>query len=146
MKPILCVVDLTPEYRDVVEIAAMVASAWEVPLIILYSYRLVDLGRGADVRRLKDWMDTKANTSFNELFASLLTRKKVSFEFQSEIGFISDRIHTYIDRQAVGMVVIGETQANQMDEHRSLTLREFVGEMKLPFLIVPQQQLVPIQV
>lgn len=139
MEPILCVVDLTPSSQKVLEIAATVASACHAHLIILFSYRLVDLGRDADVLTLKASMDAKARSRFNELCAPVLDNKEVVYEFQTEIGFTADRIRTYINKKAVGMVVIGERQANDIDEHRSLTLREFISDMKLPFLIIPEE-------
>lgn len=139
MRPILCVVDLTPSSEKVLEIAATVASACRARLIILYSYRLVDLGRDADVLISKASIDAKAKARFMELGASLLNHKNVLYEFQTEIGFTADRIRAYVNENAVGMVVIGETQANDIDEHRSLTLSEFISNMKLPFLIIPEE-------
>ena len=142
MRPILCVVDLTPSSEKVLEIAATVASACHARLIILYSYRLLDLGRNANVLTLKDAMDAKAKARFCELGASILSKKDVEYEFQTEIGFTADRIRTYVNEKAAGMVVIGERQANDIDEHRSLTLREFITNMKLPFLIIPEESTV----
>ena len=144
MRPILCVVDLTPSSEKVLEIAATVASACSARLIILYSYRLVDLGRDADVLISKASIDAKAKARFLELGASVLNKKRVVYEFQTEIGFTADRIRTFVNENSVGMVVIGERQANDIDEHRSLTLREFISNMKLPFLIIPEES--PVEV
>lgn len=145
MRPILCVVDLTPSSEKVLEIAATVASACHARLIILYSYRLVDLGRDANVLTLKDSMDAKAKARFIELGESVLRDKDVAYEFQTEIGFIADRIRTHVREKVAGMIVIGERQANDIDEHMSLTLREFISNMKLPFLIIPEESTVELQ-
>ena len=138
MKPILCVVDLTPSSQRVLEVAATIASACHAHLIVLFSYRLLDLGRGGNVLNLKESMDAKAKALFQELCTSVLDKKDVMFEFHTEIGFTADRIRTYIDKKAVGMVVIGEQQAGDIDEHRSLSLRSFISDMRLPFIIVPE--------
>jgi nucleotide-binding universal stress UspA family protein len=145
MRPILCVVDLTPSSEKVLEIAATVASACRTRLIVLYSYRLVDLGRDANVLSLKAMMDARAKARFQELGESVLKDKDVVYEFQTEIGFVADRIRTYVNEKAAGMVVIGERQANDIDEHRALTVREFIGNMKLPFLIIPEESTVELQ-
>ena len=87
---------------------------------------------------LKESMDAKAKALFQELCTSVLDKKDVMFEFHTEIGFTADRIRTYIDKKAVGMVVIGEQQAGDIDEHRSLSLRSFISDMRLPFIIVPE--------
>jgi nucleotide-binding universal stress UspA family protein len=145
MRPILCVVDLTPSSEKVLEIAATVASACRTRLIVLYSYRLVDLGRDANVLALKASMDASAKARFQELSESVLKNKDVVYEFQTEIGFVADRIRTYVNEKAAGMVVIGENQANNIDEHRALTVREFISNMKLPFLIIPEESTVELQ-
>lgn len=139
MRPILCVVDLTPSSEKVLEIAATVASACGSRLIILYAYRLNDLSSDANVLALKESMDVRAKARFYELGASVLKNKNVVYEFQTEIGFIADRIRTYATDKAAGMVVIGEKHANEIDEHLSLTLHEFISKMKLPFLIIPEE-------
>jgi nucleotide-binding universal stress UspA family protein len=145
MRPILCVVDLTPSSEKVLEIAATVASACRTRLIVLYSYRLVDLGRDANVLTLKASMDARAEARFQELGASVLKDKDVVYEFQTEIGFVADRIRNYVNEKAAGMVVIGERQANDIDEHRALTVREFISNMKLPFLIIPEESKVELE-
>ena len=144
MRPILCVVDLTLSSEKVLEIAATVASACSARMIILYSYRLVDLERDADVLNSKASIDAKANERFLELGASILNNKNVVYEFHSEIGFTADRIRTYVNEKAIGMIVVGERQANDIHEHRSLTLREFINNMKLPFLIIPEESTVEV--
>jgi nucleotide-binding universal stress UspA family protein len=145
MRPILCVVDLNPSSEKVLEIAAKLASACHTRLIVLYSYRLVDLGRDENVLTLKASMDARAEARFQELGASVLKDKDVVYEFQTEIGFLADRIRTYVNEKAAGMVVIGERQANDIDEHRALTVREFISNMKLPFLIIPEESTVELQ-
>jgi hypothetical protein len=37
------------------------------------------------------------------------------------------------------MVIIGENQANDINEERSFTLGEFITQMNLPFVIVPAE-------
>jgi hypothetical protein len=66
-------------------------------------------------------------------------RNKIAYEFQSEIGFSADRISSYAKRNSIGMVIIGEGQAYDINDDTSFTLREFITDMKLPFLIVPDK-------
>jgi hypothetical protein len=138
MKPILCVVDLKEPCRKVVEIAASISSKCHAQLIILFSYRLINLGAESDMSTVKFTMDSKAKNKFNE-FNQYLLQNEIAYEFQSEIGFSADRISSYAKRNSIGMVIIGESQANNIKDDTSFTLGEFITDMKLPFLIVPDE-------
>ena len=138
MKPILCVVDLKEPCRKVLEVAASIASKCHTHLIVLFSYRLINLGAESDLSTVKFTMDNKAKSKFNE-FNKYLLQDKITYEFQTEIGFDADRISSYAKGNCVGMVIIGEGQAYDISEGRPFTLREFITDMKLPFLIVPEE-------
>ena len=138
MKPILCVVDLKEPCRKVLEVAASIASKCHTHLIVLFSYRLINLGAENDLSTVKFTMDNKAKNKFND-FNQYLLQNKIAYEFQSEIGFSADRISSYAKRNSIGMVIIGESQAYDINEDTSFTLREFITDMKLPFLIVPEE-------
>src|SRR5688572_29783425 len=139
MKPILCVVDLKDSSSKVLEIAVSIASAFHTHLIVLFSYRLIGLGAELDLCTVKSTMDNQAKKQFTESSKYLLQNKDITHEFQTEIGFRADRISSYIKRNSVGMVIIGENQANDINESRSFTLGQFITDMKLPFLIVPEE-------
>jgi hypothetical protein len=139
MKPILCVVDLTESSQAVLKVAVTVASACDAHLLILFSYRLVDLGRGADMSTIKSTMDAKAKDKFNELEKTFLRNKNMTYEFHPEIGFVADRVSAYIKRNEVGLIILVEDQVNDINETKSFTFRQFIADMKLPFIIVPAE-------
>jgi nucleotide-binding universal stress UspA family protein len=138
MKPILCVVDLKEPCQKVLEVAASIASKCHSHVIVLFSYRLINLGAEGDISSIKFIMDNEARNKFNEL-SKYLSQNEITYEFQTEIGFNADRIRSYAKRDSVGMVIIGESQAYDINEGRSFTLWQFITDMKLPFLIVPDE-------
>jgi hypothetical protein len=83
-------------------------------------------------------MDNKAKTKFQE-FNRYLLQNAIAYEFQPEIGFSADRISSYAKGNSIGMVIISENQAYDINEDRAVTLRQFITEMKLPFLIIPDE-------
>lgn len=138
MKPILCVVDLTDSCYKVLEVAATVASSTRAHLIVLFTYRLIDLERIKDTTRFRGVMEERAKEKFVKFEKEILMNKDFSYEFQIEIGFLSDRINSYIARDAAGMVIIGEKQASAIEENRSVSLQHFIKNTNRPFIIVPQ--------
>ena len=140
MKPILCVVDLTEASLKVLEVAATIASAQKASLVILFSYRLINLEKINDTSKFRATMEELANEKFKKFEAEVLKAKGIPYEFQIEIGFLTDRINSHIRKDSAVMIVIGEKQASGIDESRSVTLQQFISSTNLPFVIVPQTE------
>jgi hypothetical protein len=138
MKPILCVVDLEESCRKVLEVAASIASKCHTHLIVLFSYRLINLGADGDMSTVKLSMDNQAKNKFKQ-FNECLLQNTIAYEFKPEIGFSADRISSYAKGNSIGMVIIGENHAYGINEDTPITLRQFITSMNLPFLIIPQE-------
>lgn len=144
MKPILCVVDLTEASCQVLEVAATIASAQKAPLVILFSYRLINLEKINDTSKFRATMEELATEKFKKFEAEVLKAKGIPYEFQIEIGFLTDRINSHIKKDSAVMIVIGEKQASGIDESRYITLQQFIASTNLPFVIVPQKEAVEV--
>lgn len=138
MKSVLCVVDLGESTSDVLDVAASIASSTGSHVFILFAYRLINMDDSADVMLVKQAMENDAVRKFQVWEEKSLKQNDLSYEFNAEIGFTGDRIHSYIRRNLVSSVVIGERQAASCDEGRGLTLREFVSQKQIPVFIVPE--------
>lgn len=139
MRTILCVVDLGESTPDVLNYAASIAATKKSPLLILFSYRLINTGRASDVMDMKREMEQGAITRFEAFEKLCLVGKDISYAFHPEIGFTGDRIHSYIRRGLVSVIVIGKGQARTSDEGRSLTLEQFISKKNIPVFIVPSK-------
>jgi nucleotide-binding universal stress UspA family protein len=140
MKPVLCALDFSESSRWVMRSAIEVALRHRTSLIVLFSYRLVQPFEGtiADYRKN---VESKARASFEELIKKVSSHENVKYEFRSEIGFLSDRIEAYVEKNDVGVIVIGHEMANAMNDHKGMSLQQFINTIKVPILIVPEEAL-----
>jgi nucleotide-binding universal stress UspA family protein len=140
MKPVLCALDFSESSPWVMRSAIEVAVRHRTSLIVLFSYRLVHPFDGT-IAEYRKSVESKARASFDELIKKVSVQGNVKFEFRSEIGFLSDRIEAYIEKNDVGVIVIGHEMANAMNEHKGMSLQQFIKNLKVPILIVPEEVL-----
>lgn len=139
MKPILCVIDLTESAVQVLEVAARMAYAYKSHLTILFPYRLIDNEYRGEMSKLKGKLEQEAREKFLSIKKQVPVLDEVSHEFQQEIGFLADRISSFVRWNKVESVVIGQRQANLMNEVNQLPLQSLITKLKIPFMIVPEE-------
>lgn len=140
MRQILCVIDLTESAAKVLEVAVRIANACKAHLIVLLPYRLIsNRGYQGDIPSLKRKLETEANEKFEELKKKIPGVENVSWEFVSEIGFISDRIESNVRRKKVDIVIISQQQNDASDDRKSFNLQALIADSKLPFVVVPPE-------
>jgi nucleotide-binding universal stress UspA family protein len=138
MRPILCVIDLTKSSATVLDTAVRIASAFKTHLVILFPYRLVDYTYTGDLSALNSKLLNDAKAKFSELKQRGEIINHFSYEFLPEIGFSSDRITSFLKTDQADMIVIGQQQANSMNELDKSALQDLITNSKLPFTIVPE--------
>jgi hypothetical protein len=138
MKSILCVIHLAQSSVKVLEVAASMARAFKAHLTILFPYRLIDHDHNGDVGKLKATLEQEARDKFSILKKQIVSMDILSYEFQPEIGFSSDRINSYVKRNKVHTIVISQRHANTIDGINPMTLQSLITNWKLPFVIVPE--------
>ncbi|MBT1695869.1 universal stress protein [Fulvivirgaceae bacterium PWU4] len=139
MRPILCVIDLSETSVQVLEVAGRMALAYKTQLIILFPYRLIDYGYKGEISQLKNRLEGEAREKFMSLKNQVAVLGELSYDFQPEIGFPSDRISAYVRRNKVDSVVISQRQAHAMNEVNGMALQNLIVGSRLPFTIVPEQ-------
>jgi len=139
MRPILCVIDLTEASVKVIEVAARMTYAFKSQMIILFPYRLIEKNYTGEISQMKMKLEQQAEEKFAELKKQIVMLDQVSYEFIPEIGFSYDRISSYVKRTKVDAVVIGQRQANAINELNTLALQTLISNSKLPFTIVPEE-------
>jgi hypothetical protein len=137
MRPILCVIDLSKSAADVVEVASSIASECSAHLIVLFAYRLIGHETSADIPRMKRDLDAEAKAKFDELEGSVLSlHPGLSFEFNAEVGFISDRVNFHIRKNKVGMIVMSPSPGGHFQDYG--TLHQFIEQYHIPVVLVPE--------
>jgi len=142
MKQILCVIDLTHSSVAILNVAAKMAKAHNVYLTVLYPYRLIDCGDTEDLIQLRTKLEQAAKEKFALIKEKVALMDNLAFEFQSEIGFTSDRINSSIKRNNSDMIIIGQDQTKMINEVNGITLQNLITHLKLPFMIVPTERAV----
>ncbi len=92
-----------------------------------------------EMSKLKMKLELEAGKKFEELKKEIPMLDQVSYEFLPEIGFSYDRISSYVKRTKVDLVVIGQRQANAINELNNIALQTLITNSKLPFTIVPEE-------
>jgi len=139
MRPILCVIDLSESSATVLDAAVRMASAFKTHLIIVFPYRLIDYTYTGDLSALNLKLVDDAKAKFNKLKLQGEFINYFSYEFLPEIGFSSDRITSFLKSNEAEMIVIGQQQANAMNDLNKSTFQDLIKNSKLPFTIVPEK-------
>ncbi len=140
MRQLLCLVDLTASSGRVLDVAARIAHACGLHLTVLYTYRLISDEHTGDLTALKRKIESTAKEKFEKLISECQDNYRMGYSFQTEIGFISDRIYANVTRNGVDMIVIGQEQAEAANDIRSFNLQQMIKSLQLPFVIVPAEK------
>jgi hypothetical protein len=138
MKPILCAIDFSTSTLRVMEAAFGAANTNNTDVTILFVYRLVQTSGG--LTEYKKNMEAQARKNFDALVKQMRIKDLVKYEFRSEIGFLTDRIEDYVHKNAIGLIVLSQHMADTVNDHQGLTLKDFIGSTKVPFLIVSEKE------
>lgn len=137
MEPVLCAIDFSAASSSVLTVAAALAEQCRTQLIVLYTYRIFPQSETiADYRKT---ILKKAHDDFELLEKKLKLNGTIPYEFRAEVGFLSDRIESYMKLNRAKFIVVGRKLAFEMSEHKGTSLQEFIDHAGVPFLIVPDR-------
>ncbi len=137
MKAILCALDFTETSDQVIKVALELAAQKHTNLVVLYAYRLLQ-PKNQDIAEYRKDIETRAREDFDGIVKRLHINGDVPYEFRSEIGFLSDRIEVYLKKHAVDVIVMSQSLAHNINEHKGLTFEHFLDSTKIPVLVVPE--------
>lgn len=134
---ILCAVDFTESSLNVLRWANRIAAGMGADLSVLYSYRLIQTGKVADILSFKRKTEEEARRNYLELTAALKDTALVRASFITEIGFFSDNIEKFVRKNPSAVVVLGEQLARELYDHKAPPLLSFLNTVQVPLFIVP---------
>ncbi len=88
-----------------------------------------------DLGKVKRDIDEQAALNFKKL-SHLLTNGNISYDFRSEVGFLTDRIQEHIRRSNIKMLVVNKDLAEANRE----AMNELTHQLEIPVIIVPQEK------
>src|SRR6187551_480248 len=101
---ILCTIDLSESSKPAIRWAVTLAQQLKLPLTILYTYRLLQY-RNGEILQLKRKMEDEAKQQFMEFEKELLMDRGISYNFKTEVGFVTDRIEDHAKKNSLSFLV-----------------------------------------
>lgn len=101
-------------------------------LSILYTYRLIQ-PRSGEVVMMKKVIEQEARDKFQKLEKELLVNQGITYDFKTEVGFVSDRIEDHAKKNPLDFVVMDKTMKSNSNE----SLDELMEHIHVPMLLVP---------
>lgn len=132
-KCILCAIDFGDPSFQALKWSIDMAQQLNVHLTILNTYRLNQPVNGEGVLSMKRKIEEDAMDRFMTLEKEILEGKGVSFDFKSEVGFVSDRVEDHARKKQILFFVLGKKLGQRSKE----TLMELLDHISVPLVIVP---------
>jgi Universal stress protein family len=131
-KGILCMTDFSESSKGALTWSVSLAQVLGTNLTILFTYRLLNSNNG-EVIELRKKIEENARVNFATVEKELLTGKGVKYDFKIEVGFVSNRVKDYANKNAASFIVIG----NKMNSGNKESFDELAANIQVPLVIVP---------
>lgn len=128
---VLCAIDLSPSSKQALEWAVRMAQQLKVHLTVLYTYRLIQAN--GEAVRMKKELEEEAQKKFAILEKELLAGKGITYDFSTEVGFVSDRIEDHAKKHKLNFVVMDKKISMAGTE----SFQELMDHIQVPLLLVP---------
>ena len=130
---ILCVMDFSAASTTALQWAVRYACGNKIHLTVLYPYRLTRLPFNESALMLRKKIEDEAVRNFEVLEKDLLKGCNVSYDFKTEVGFLSDRVKEHVRKQPINFVVIAKNLKSTNKE----SFDELMETTDVPVVIVP---------
>jgi len=139
-KDILCVVDFSESSVDALKWAFDLAARIKATVNILFCYRLVAAMHDEETLSRKRRIENEAKLKFKAFQDKHLARQPVSHRFISEAGFPHFRIEMFLDKNPVGLLVLGSSVVQHFDEYKVRGFEAFLLKATIPVVVVPHDK------
>ena len=131
---ILCAFNLGETADEAVKKAGVLGGLFKLPVMLLCSYRLIQAKDSEEVLGIKKRYELLAAEKLKQINK---TQPAMKLSFRSEIGFLTDRIESFLKSEKVKYLVISNETAATIHEQKGLTINEFIDKVKIPVMVVP---------
>ncbi len=131
-KEIICTIDFSESSKAALKWSVSLAALLKSHLTILYTYRLVNSHNG-EVIEIKRKMEENAFRNFSLFKKDVLDGNDISYDFKVEVGFLSNRVKHYAEKNGVSFLVMG----NKMTSSNKESFDELAENLQVPLVIVP---------
>jgi hypothetical protein len=132
----LCAVDFSESSIRALETARDFTVEFRSNLIVLYSYRLRPDSPGGEVRVRRATIEENARRWFAEVELKFLAGSPVSYDFTTNVGFLSDGVGSLGKLKSIRMLVVGQQLAYDVCSEED-GFHDFMDKVRIPVLIVP---------
>jgi len=137
---ILCAVDFSESSMDALQWTFDEAVKTQSKVTIMFCYRLIaEFTDGATID-LKYKIEEAAKRKFREFELRNLNGLPVTYKFVMEVGFYHFRIEMFLQKNPVGLLVIGGSIVENFDEYKNLGFEKFIKQVQIPVVIVPHEK------
>ena len=133
---VLCAIDFSEASGPVLKRAMKEAKRLKSHLTVLYSYRLLQSGKLGDIVSFRKQTEEDAVRKYKELEKKVINGEPLPHSFVTQIGFISDCIESYLQKNSVNTVVVSETLGEEIYNHKGLSLEDFQKSISARLLVV----------
>jgi hypothetical protein len=130
---ILCVIDFSDSSKKVLQWAAENAGTYQLHLTVLYSYRLNHVKHGENITAVRRKIEDDANKNFKILENDVLLNRQISYDFKTEVGFISDRVEEHSKKHPINFLVIDKNIRTSNKE----SFDDLMENTQVPLVIIP---------
>ncbi len=131
-KEIICTIDFSESSKAALKWSVSLAALLKSHLTILYTYRLVNSHHG-EVIEIKRKIEENAFRNFSLFKKDVLDGNDISYDFKVEVGFLSNRVKHYAEKNGVSFLVMG----NKMTSSNKESFDELAENLQVPLVIVP---------
>jgi nucleotide-binding universal stress UspA family protein len=131
-RSILCTIDFSDASLQALVWAIGIAQELNVHLTILYTYRLIHT-QNENVVQLKKKLEEEASLKFAQLEKDVLLGRVLSYDFKTEVGFMTDRIEDHTRQHTISFVVMDKNLGASNKE----VLDDLLEHIRAPLVIVP---------
>lgn len=129
---ILVTIDLSDTSKGVLNYAIDLSKEQKNHITVLYAYRLTNFHDGEMVN-VKRTIEDNAARKFAVLEREVLAKSGVSYDFKSEVGFVSSRVNEFARKNSVSFLVMGK----HMNESTKESFDELAANLNVPLIVVP---------
>ncbi len=128
---ILCITDFSQASNRALRWAAEMAERMKGHITVLHTFRLNQSNGKA--LQMKKKQEEQAIADFIALENSVLKGRSFSYNFKTEVGFISDRIENHARGHAIDLLVLSK----KLSEENKEIVDELTLRIKIPLAIIP---------